>query len=356
MENLHFYVKDYPRPQMVRENFTLLNGEWDFDFDDENLGVKDKWYADKKDGWKKIKVPFTYETTMSGIKDEKFHRIVWYGKTVEIRKEDLENRKVLLHFEGVDFAATVYVNGEAVGDHRGGYARFSFDITDKLKVGENRITVRVEDNYDWSMPRGKQRWIKDNFGCWYVQTTGIWKSVWMESVGEDHIKAIKITPDRSKGTVVIEADVDCDYFDTSLNLRADVTFGEDRVHIASAMANVSCGKARLEIGLSRPDIFEWAIYEWSPEYPSLYDVELKLIKNENEVADKVGSYFGMREVRIDKGNILLNGAPIYQRLILDQGYWHDSHLTPPSEEALIKDIDSVMAMGYNGVRKHQKTE
>ncbi|MCR5255469.1 MAG: glycoside hydrolase family 2 [Acetatifactor sp.] len=356
MKNLHFYVKDYPRPQLVRDNFTLLNGEWDFAFDDENNGLKEKWYSDKKSGWNTITVPFTYETSLSGIKDEKFHPVVWYGKTVDIKDEDLKKRKVLLHFEGVDFAAKVYVNGEAVGDHRGGYARFSFDITDKLLVGENRITVRVEDNYDWSKPRGKQRWIKDNFGCWYVQTTGIWKSVWMESVGEDYIKALKITPNRTSGTVIIEADISCDYFCSDLSLKADITFDEERTGIASSTVNVACGKARMEISLSRPDIFEWAIYEWSPEYPSLYDIEFTLFKNKTEVMDCVGSYFGMREVKIDKGNIILNGAPIYQRLILDQGYWHDSHLTPPSEEALIKDIDSVMAMGYNGVRKHQKTE
>ncbi|MCR5755585.1 MAG: glycoside hydrolase family 2 [Acetatifactor sp.] len=349
---MHSYRKDYPRPQLVRDNWELLNGTWKFDFDDKNLGEKEKWYAEEKLS-KEIQVPYTYETKLSGIQDETCHAIVWYAKEITVDETAIQNKRLWIHFEGVDHIAKLWVNGEVAGTHRGGYARFSFDITDLVKPGKNSLVLRVEDSLDAGQPRGKQRWIKENFGCWYVQTTGIWKSVWMEYVDAEAISRLKITPQWAEQSVVLEADISCDRECTDLTLCAKVTF-EDKL-IREASCQVTTSKAKMVIDLSRHDLFDWEVFDWKPEAPNLYDVEF-VLKRGDEVKDVVSSYFGLREIRIDGQNILLNGSPIYQRLILDQGYWKDSHLTPPDEDALLKDIDTVMAMGYNGVRKHQKIE
>jgi len=350
---MHSYRKDYPRPQLVRANWELLNGEWKFDFDDNNLGEKEKWYREASKLSGTIRVPFTYETKLSGIGDETVHPVVWYAREIEVDATMLATKRLWIHFEGVDYRAKLWVNGEAAGVHQGGYARFSFDITDLVTEGKNTLTLRVEDSLDPAQPRGKQRWLKENFGCWYVQTTGIWKSVWMEYVDAEAITKLKITPDWAGQKVILEPEISCDRACTDLTLYAKVTF-EGKL-IKEASCQVTTSKARMEIDLARPDLFEWSVCEWRPDAPGLYDVELVLRRGE-EKKDEIASYFGLREIRIDKGNILLNGSPLYQRLILDQGYWKDSHLTPPDEEALLKDIDTVMAMGYNGVRKHQKTE
>ena len=177
------YQKDYPRPQFVRRDWINLNGTWDFDFDDDNRGEIESWYEGLHTE-KEICVPFTYETKKSGIQDEGVHNFVWYGRTFQAEKEKLPGNKLLLHFEGSDFLTKVWINGQFAGMHEGGYSRFSFDITGLVKDGENLVVVKAEDSLDPQQPRGKQRWISDNFGCWYVQTTGIWKTVWMEYVPE----------------------------------------------------------------------------------------------------------------------------------------------------------------------------
>ncbi len=350
---MHSYRKDYPRPQLVRENWELLNGTWKFDFDDEKKGIREGWFRMEAPLSREIVVPYTYETKLSGIGEEAYHPVVWYEREIKVDEKQLAGKRLLLHFEGVDFDAKLWVNGQYAGEHKGGYARFSFDITDLVQAGDNRLTLRVEDTLDPAQPRGKQRWKRENFGCWYVQTTGIWKSVWMEYVDPEAVKNLKITPDWAGQKVILEADISCDRECADLMLFAKISF--EGTSIREAACQVTVGRAKLEIDLARPDLFEWSVYEWRPDAPGLYDVELEL-KRGSEIKDSVASYFGLREIRIEKGNILLNGAPLYQRLILDQGYWKDSHLTPPDEEALIKDIDTVMAMGYNGVRKHQKTE
>lgn len=173
------YIPDYPRPQMVRPGWQNLNGIWDFAFDDENLGMEQKWFQGVPQG-RKIQVPFTYETPASGIGEETFHPRVWYSRTIQVEKETLEEKRLMLHFEGCDYETQVWVNGVHMGSHIGGYARFSFDITPAARPGENLIAVMAADSNDPRQPRGKQRWQKENFGCWYVQTTGIWKTVWLE--------------------------------------------------------------------------------------------------------------------------------------------------------------------------------
>lgn len=351
---MHTYIKDYPRPQMVRNSWKNLNGSWNFHFDDKNKGEWEKWYEIFPKNPLKIQVPFTYETKLSGIEDQSHHSQVWYEKKIDVTAEEMTDKKVLLHFEGSDFLTKVWVNGLYVGEHKGGYARFSFDITRFLKEGENTLTVKAEDSCSLEQPRGKQRWIKENFGCWYVQTTGIWKTVWLETVPESYLQKLKVTPNMQADAVEIEYEVNPCTEEEILQIETEIWFGD--VLINSSIKPVQHNKVYDTISVYRPDLAPtWGVFTWSVGRPNLYDMKIKVLKN-GTVIDETASYFGMRDIRIEEGNILLNGSPIYQRLILDQGYWEDSHLTPPSEEALIDDIDKIFAMGYNGVRKHMKIE
>lgn len=349
---MNSYIKNYPRPQLVRNTWTNLNGAWDFLFDDKNAGEDQKWYENFPEKKLEIQVPFTYETKLSGIEDQTVHKQVWYHRNIELTAEEITGKKVLLHFEGSDFITKLWINGEYTGLHRGGYARFSFDITPYLQEGENQIAVKVEDSLSMEQPRGKQRWIKENFGCWYVQTTGIWKTVWMETVPETYLTSLKMTPDMEANSICMEYEVN-ENSEDKLEIKTEIWFGDTLIN--SSVKSVFRGKTCDEISVYRPDVTPWGVYKWSVTEPFLYDVKISVLKND-ETVDEAASYFGMRDIRIEKGNILLNGRPIYQRLILDQGYWEDSHLTPPDEEALIDDIDKIFAMGYNGVRKHMKIE
>lgn len=347
------YIKDYPRPQLVRKSWTNLNGSWDFLFDDSDCGEGERWYREFPENHGEIQVPFTYETKLSGIGDPAHHSKVWYGRTIEITREELENRRVLLHFEGSDFETKLWVNGEYVGNHRGGYARFTFDITGYLREGSNRLTVKAEDSLSIEQPRGKQRWIKDNFGCWYVQTTGIWKTVWMETVPEVYLSGLKLTPDVENSSIQIEYAVEKAETEGDWSIEAEIEF--QGAAINDSVKRITRGTVNDTISVYCPEESPWGVHHWTLAHPDLYDLTIR-IRKDGQVVDEVLSYFGMREIRIEAGNILLNGMPLYQRLILDQGYWEDSHLTPPCEEALIDDIDKLHAMGYNGLRKHMKIE
>ncbi|MDQ0060270.1 glycoside hydrolase family 2 protein [Paenibacillus harenae] len=351
--SLKSYRKEYPRPQFVREAWHNLNGEWDFRFDDNNIGEHEQWFKSFA-GNMKIQVPYVYETKASGIGEALFHPHVWYQRSFKVPAEHRQKR-ILLHFQAVDYVAKVWVNGHFVGRHEGGYAAFSFDITQYAHSdagADNQIVVKVEDSNDCTQPRGKQRWRENNFGCWYVQTTGIWQTVWLEYVSEQHLQSVKITPDLDTNSVRFDYRVNegADRADLRLTttIRMDggvvkeTSMAVDRSHLTASVELIS-------------ETREWKVEAWRPEHPRLYEVEFVLSRSDT-IVDEVQSYFGLRKVSIQKGKVLLNNTPIYQRLILDQGYWTDSHLTPPSEEAIIEDIDKILAMGYNGVRKHQKIE
>ncbi len=345
------YIPDYPRPQLVRSSWENLNGVWNFAFDDKKKGVQAGWTKGVPAA-QTICVPFTYETKASGVCDESVHECIWYSRYVELSKEQLDNKRVLLHFEGSDYTTTLWVNGIHIGQNIGGYARFTFDITEALKESRNTIAVRVEDSLNPQQPRGKQRWLPDNFGCWYVQTTGIWKTVWMEFVPPYYIGDVKMTPCLSEGTVEVELALETESCE-GMEIEAEVFFAERTVTQARVLALNN--KIKIVLDVRSMSVTEWGVHTWSPMDPKLYDIEFRVYYR-GELIDKVLSYFGMREIRIDGPNILLNGAPIYQRLILDQGYWKDTHLTPPSEAALVEDIEKIRRLGYNGLRKHQKIE
>lgn len=344
------YIQDYPRPQFVRTPWENLNGIWDFAFDDEDRGRADKWFETFPEGTQ-IRVPFTYETAMSGIGDERQHPAVWYSR--RFVPQAGTGRRVRVHFEGSDYSTEVWINGRFAGSHSGGYTRFGFDVTELLRDGENTLTVRVSDSCDMMQPRGKQRWMKDNFSCWYVQTTGIWKTVWLEYVPELNLQKVKMTPLFMENALDLEWSVSAPGYPAGLKLAAEISFDGTPVTRAEFSVTEARGRARLNV-FSR-DVYEWGVKTWSPQHPNLYDIRFELTLD-GAVTDAVDSYFGMREIRIDKGNILLNGMPVYQRLVLDQGYWRDSGLTPPDGQALSDDIDVMMKLGFNGARKHQKIE
>lgn len=349
------YQKDYPRPQFVRNDWASLNGIWNFSFDDSNKGEAEGWYK----GFHReneIDVPFTYETKKSNIHDEEMHHYVWYARTFQADKAKTKRNKLILHFEGSDFLTKVWINGHLAGIHEGGYSRFSFDITNLITDGENLVVVKAEDHPDAQQPRGKQRWISENFGCWYVQTTGIWKTVWMEYVPNISLRTVKMTPNLPEGRLELEYTVDCpEILDgKKLEVEALVSFGGR--FVTKVQTAIGKNPTKISVDLMAAEAgYPWGIRTWTPAEPNLYDISIRTRFN-GEVWDEIGSYFGMREIRIEGPNILLNGAPLYQRLILDQGYWEESHLTPPDEEALIQDIDKIHKLGYNGLRKHQKTE
>ncbi len=344
------YVKDYPRPQLVRDDFELLNGSWGFAFDDDNKGEYKGW-QNGFDSNLVIRVPFTYETKLSGIEDTSRHDHVWYQRDINVEKKD--NKRYILHFEGSDYYTKVWVNGALVGTHEGAYERASYDMTDALNTGINHIVVAVSDSFSISQPRGKQRWVDRNFGCWYVQTTGIWKTVWMEAVPEVYFDRLKLTPDIDRGEINISAHIQGIDRVSDFSMSGEVSF-EGNVITSFVVDKI---KEIEDISLSIKDyeLTEWGLRLWEPDNPFLYDLSLQ-IKHNEELVDSVGSYFGMRKISTENGEVLLNNKPIYQKLILDQGYFADSHLTPPSEDALIEDIDKIKQLGFNGLRKHMKTE
>ncbi|MBO7747962.1 beta galactosidase jelly roll domain-containing protein [Paenibacillus sp. MWE-103] len=348
---LSSYRPDYPRPQFVRKDWQNLNGTWDFRFDDGDEGEAQGWFR-AFNGDRRINVPFAYETKASGIGDETAHARVWYRRTFDVPEAQRGNR-ILLHFQGVDYVAKVWVNGAYVGSHEGGYAAFSFDVTPHLRPdGENVLIVKAEDSESGTQPRGKQRWRGANFGCWYVQTTGIWQTVWLEYVHPSHVESVKITPDVDANAVRFDYRVKGAGGAAPLRLTTSIRMDGELIKETAQLVDRAAFSATVDLVSEKR---EWRVEHWRPGNPKLYEVDFEL-REGDRVVDRVASYFGLRKISIVNGQMLLNYDQLYQRLILDQGYWTDSHLTPPSEEAIIADIDAILAMGYNGVRKHQKIE
>lgn len=350
MKNAKCYKKGYPRPQFVRENWQDLNGEWLFAFDDNNLGLKEKWFESLKTE-SVINVPFAYQTKLSGIHEENDHLIMWYAKKQLFNKPN-ENERVFLNFEGVDHKADVWVNGVYIGNHVGGYCRFSLDITDALdKNGLGYIVVRVEDDLKCTHPRGKQSWLGHPFGCWYTPTSGIWKPVWAETVSTTHINRIKMTPNAS--SMHMEFEYEIASLVKGCSLRTIVTF-EGNLIADTKMALVRDNQS-YSIDFSN-DLDGFKIHWWTPNHPQFYDIEFILEDENGNVLDKVGSYNGFRVFKAENQLLKLNLNPIYLRLTLEQGYWRDSGLTPESEEELLKQLQLIKELGFNGVRMHQKIE
>ncbi len=334
---------EYPRPQLRREDWLNLNGVWEFEFDFGISGRQRELFKAEHLG-EKITVPFCPESKLSGIEHKDFIPCVWYRRELELPKA-WESGRVILHFGAVDYCAEVYVNGESVGKHFGGYVSFSFDITRKLKSGINVITVCAEDDLrSGDQPRGKQCEDYHSRGCSYTRTTGIWQTVWAEHVPDVYIKGVSITPDVKNEKV-----------DICVKLGGSLNAGGYTIEARSSYEGRPTGSAAVKAGwngtaLALP-LSELRL--WEPGHGRLYDLELTLKKDGVEI-DAVYSYFGMRSVDITDNMITINGKPVFQRLILDQGFYPDGIYTAPSDDELKNDILRAMAMGFNGARLHQK--
>lgn len=330
MKHVRCYREGYPRPQLVRTGWLDLNGEWDFAFDDAGEGERQGWQNGFAGG--KIRVPFAVQTAASGIGDARPHNSVWYQKKFAYKPQ--AGRRVLLHFEGSDYVTKVWVNGSLAGAHTGAYTRFTFEIGSLLREGENLICVNVHDSYSLFQPRGKQRWKEESFTCHYTDTTGIWKSVWLEEVPLAYLSDVSY--------VTRGGSVECTVFTSGGAVGDEVTVevaGEGRF---SAPVDEN-GRAVIVIAPDSPRL-------WMPSAPQLYDAELRFGE------DKAGSYFGIAEYSAQDGKLFCNHIPIYPKMLLLQGYWKDTGMTCPSERALSDDLERISAMGANGVRMHQKTE
>ena len=342
---------EHPRPDFQRDTFYNLNGEWGFAFDDDDRGLKERWYVPGYRLERKITVPFCYQCAAGGLgPDRTIHPILWYRRSFCV-PADMRDSRILLRFGAVDYACRVYVNGSMAGTHEGGYLPFALDITDLLREGENDLCLRVTDDRDCIQPRGKQYWDEGTKACWYTPVSGIWQTVYLEAVGDLGIRYIHITPDVDRHMAT--AEILLDHLPREeYEVRLQISLNGKPYKTCSAT-----GRERLiRIPVDMVVHGGWEPVElWQPGKPVLYDVAAAVTVNGRQT-DRVRTYFGMRKIEVRDGNIYLNNRLLYQRLVLDQGYWQESLLTPPSDDAIRFDIRAALDMGFNGVRKHQKIE
>lgn len=325
---------EHPNPQFQRREWLNLNGKWNFEIDKSKSGLEKKYYEPQTKLDSTIVVPFCPESVLSGVEYKDFMDAVWYSREFTV-PEKFADLKTILHFGAVDYKATVYVNGKEVGTHKGGYISFEFDITDYLKDGTNVLTVYAEDDTRNPLqPRGKQSERYYSHDCDYTRTTGIWQTVWLEFVPESRIKSIKVFPNVENCSVDIQAEV----------------IGAGKFEVLALYQERIMGAASVETEgghiTAHLDLKE--AYLWEVGEGRLYDLELRF----NE--DKVDSYFGLRDVKLDGQKFLINGKSVFQRLVLDQGFYPDGIYTAPNEEAMIKDIQISLDVGFNGARLHEK--
>lgn len=330
--------QEYPRPQMTRDNWDNLNGLWNYAITSENQdNIPEQWNG-------KILVPFAIESKLSGVqRNLRPTEALWYHRSVEL--QPTEEERTLLNFEAVDYACRVYVNGIEVGSHVGGSTPFSIDVTKAAKSGLNDIVVRVEDKTGGWQLRGKQTLTPE--GIWYTQVSGIWQTVWVEQVPATYVSDVKILTDPDTGRIQVFPTVEGNGA-KKVSLKATVyNNGNPVVDVTSADESLV-----MEI----PDA-----KLWSPSQPHLYDISVAVLDDEGHVVDMVGTYTGIRSVgtmRDRDGHLrfTLNGQPIFHWGPLDQGWWPDGLLTPPSDEAMLFDIEYLQAAGFNMIRKHIKVE
>lgn len=341
---------NHPRPDFYRQNWVSLNGTWQFSFDEAEKGLSEKWYLPQTELHQTIEVPFCYQSARSGIGLEKQIDVVWYRCKFTVPASFAKKRTVLC-FGAVDYFARVYVNGSFIGSHEGGYSPFRMDITDYLTDGENDLCLYVEDRPDRRQPRGKQYWLDGWKRCWYVPCTGIWQSVWLEAAGETAIEKILVTPDIDNGEMKAEIILNGKPAD-DMTLAVEVLDGEKTFKKLTVRPDSAC--TRVTVSMLDPVGIE-DIHLWTPKDPMLYDLRVTLTDGK-ETLDEVTTYFGMRKIEVRDGYILLNNRAVYLRMVLDQGYWPDSLMTAPDDDALRADVEWTLKLGYNGARKHQKVE
>ena len=325
---------EHPKPQFERADWLNLNGEWDFCFDQGRSGEQRKLYEDFSGYDRKITVPFCIQSKLSGIEYKDFVYGAWYKRTFTLTPLQAGGRTVL-HFGAADYRTTAFVNGKKAGTHSGGYVSFAFDVTGLVREGENTLVVFCEDNErDPMIPCGKQSREFFSHGCDYTRTTGIWQTVWLEFTPETYVKNVRMVPD---------------VFTGSVNLTFDLQGCGDLCVIALYEGALMAEKC--VVGATGSVSFSLEMKEkhlWEIGAGRLYDLEISFGE------DRVHSYFGLRSVSLDGYRFLLNGRSVFQRLVLDQGFYPDGIYTAPSDDALRGDVLLSKNCGFNGARLHQK--
>ncbi|HZR40816.1 MAG TPA: beta-galactosidase [Ktedonobacteraceae bacterium] len=335
---------EYPRPQFVRDEWLCLNGEWQFEIDAGDSGLeRGLLHRELKE---RILVPFCPEARLSGIEHTDFMQAVWYRRAVTLPRS-WAGQRILLHFQAVDYDATVWVNGVEVGRHRGGFTPFTCDLANIADSNETiTIVVRARDDNQSSKPRGKQSQRYANYDCMYTRTTGIWQTVWLEPVPQYALRRPRITTDVANSIIRLEQPIT----NNTPGLRLHATLSDQDGIAAQAECAADLDLApRLDLPISSE-----RRRLWSPQDPHLYNLEIELLNAAGKPVDRATSYAGLRSVSIDGKAVKINGQVIFQRLVLDQGYYPDGILTAPDEESLKRDIELSMAAGFNGARLHQK--
>jgi beta-galactosidase/beta-glucuronidase len=371
----------YPRPQLLREDWTDLSGSWQFAFDDARTGVGDRWagltdLSDRSVFDRDVTVPFPPESEASGVGDKGTHAVLWYRR--RLRLADISGasavresgHRVIVRFGAVDHRAQVWLDGALLGVHEGGQTPFAFDITDVLAPrgtdeapgGDHVLVVRAEDDpRDVTQPRGKQDWQDEPHDIWYHRTSGIWQPVWCEVVPPVSVEHLAWIPDITRarvdlGITLREAPVD----PVSLAVRLEMDgllLAEHVVEVRDQRTDTSITLPALLNGQARERLL------WSPEAPRLVDATVRLLEGSprtsdagQRVIDEVTSYVGLRSAGVGGRSFLLNGRPCFVRSVLGQGYWPSSHLAAPDAGALRREVESVKELGFNAVRVHQKVE
>mgnify|MGYP004644516727 FL=1 len=345
MKHAQCYKSGYPRPKFVRDSFLSLDGKCEFAFDyDDNLDYS----SGKKQLPLEINLPFAYNTESSGINEEKDCETVWYRKSFSFKKS--KGKRVFINFDGADYFTKVWLNGKYLGTHEGGYDRFTFEITKEVKEN-NVLVVCCRDPFDPAYPKGKQRHLDHNTGCFYKPTVGIWKTVWIEETGENKIDRVYPETEYSECRAIVHYEVDKAEKGTFLS--AEVYFNGNKVAETETEILNKEGKLLIDLENRKEQL---PMKPWSAGVPQqFFDVKYRLKKN-GKVIDEVGSYFALVSYATDKDRILINYLPAtYLRMVLNQGYYVGGDLTG-TEEQIYNDVCLIKEMGFNGVRMHQKIE
>ncbi len=341
----------HPNPMLRRDGWVDLCGPWAFAYDDHDVGMAQGWAADPSRLRGKITVPFPPESAASGVGDPAYHRVVWYHRTFEAAAGSDE--RVVLHFGAVDYRATVWVDGQHVGDHEGGHTSFWLDVTAALSsAGGHDLVVRAEDDpHDASQPRGKQDWQPEPHGIWYDRTTGIWQPVWLETVPAVHLRRATWTTDLAGASVhgdIVLSDAGEDTWVHVVLRLGDELLAEGQVRATHPELRLDLPIPALGNGQDHGRLL------WTPESPTLVDVTVTVRSGATQ--DQARSYLGLRTTGFRDGRFLLNGRPYYLRMVLEQGYWPQSHLAAPDDDALRREVRLIKDLGFNGARLHQKVE
>lgn len=343
-----------PNPQFSRPGWTDLCGEWRFRFDDEDRGLRERWFTNPEGFDRTIRVPFPPESELSGINDKSFHPICWYARAL-IDHRNRRDERLILNFGAVDYHATVWVDGVQVGEHEGGQTPFSFDVTDALEhaAADHWLVVRaLDDPVDAEQPRGKQDWLPEPHVIWYHRTSGIWQPVWTETTPRIRVLQVHWSYDASRSLVDYEVELS-QTPNGVFNLSIELEFEGETISTTTTTcaSRVVCGTLNLGSGVRTMDPGRLL---WSPDRPNLIGATITLSGEAND--DVVETYLGLRTIELSGRNFLINGRPLFLRFVLNQGYWPESQLAAPSPEALKREVELILELGFNGARTHQKVE